>query len=232
MAALNFPSSPADGDKYQLNGIVYYWNATVGAWMTWVVQKPLDGNTSDTQLIFNDGGYSNGSYGMVFLKAANTVYFNNTAATVNASAGWFNGNAAFETQRSGNSYITTGTIITANITGNLGFSKVASVAIDVSNRTDAILLPMGTTAQRPTGANGMFRYNSTISRFEGYRDTAWGSLGGATGGGTDDAFYENTTTVTTDYTITTGKNAMTAGPVTINSGVTVTVPSGSVWTVV
>lgn len=55
---------------------------------------------------------------------------------------------------------------------------------------------------------------------------------GATGGGTDQVFYENDQTVTTDYTITTNKNAMTAGAITINSGVTVTVPSGSTWTIV
>ena len=52
------------------------------------------------------------------------------------------------------------------------------------------------------------------------------------GGGANKAFYENDTSVTTDYTITTGKNAMTAGPVTVNPGVTVTVPVGSYWTVV
>lgn len=56
--------------------------------------------------------------------------------------------------------------------------------------------------------------------------------GGATGGGTDKVFYENDTTVTTDYTITTNKNAVTAGPVTVNAGVTVTVPSGSAWVIV
>jgi len=51
--------------------------------------------------------------------------------------------------------------------------------------------------------------------------------GGATGTGADDVFYENTPTVTADYTLTTGKNAMTTGPLTINTGVTVTVPSGA-----
>jgi hypothetical protein len=56
--------------------------------------------------------------------------------------------------------------------------------------------------------------------------------GGATGAGQDDIFYENSQTVTTDYTITTGKNAMSAGPITINDGITVTVPDGSTWTVV
>lgn len=55
---------------------------------------------------------------------------------------------------------------------------------------------------------------------------------GAQGGGTDQVFFLNDTTVNTDYTITTGKNALTAGPVTIASGVTVTVPTGSVLTIV
>lgn len=61
---------------------------------------------------------------------------------------------------------------------------------------------------------------------------SWGTAGGAAGGGTDDIFYENSQTVTTNYTISTNKNAMTAGPVTINSGVTVTIPSGSSWVVI
>ena len=45
-------------------------------------------------------------------------------------------------------------------------------------------------------------------------------------------FYENGQNVTTNYTITNGKNAMSAGPITIDSGVTVTVGSGETWTVV
>ena len=53
-----------------------------------------------------------------------------------------------------------------------------------------------------------------------------------TGGGTDAVFVETQTTVSSNYTITTNRNAMSAGPVTINGGVTVTIPSGSVWTVV
>lgn len=56
--------------------------------------------------------------------------------------------------------------------------------------------------------------------------------GGATGGGSDEIFYENGQTVTTSYTIPSLKNAMSAGPITIDTGVTVTIPSGSVWTIV
>lgn len=54
---------------------------------------------------------------------------------------------------------------------------------------------------------------------------------GAKGGGTDKIFWENDTTVTTSYTISTNKNAVSAGPITIGTG-TVTVQNGSVWTVV
>ena len=49
---------------------------------------------------------------------------------------------------------------------------------------------------------------------------------GATGGGTDEVFFESDTNVTTNYTITSGKNAHTVSPV-IDSGKTVVVPSGS-----
>jgi hypothetical protein len=46
------------------------------------------------------------------------------------------------------------------------------------------------------------------------------------------AIIENAQTISANYTITSSKNAMSAGLVTINSGVTVTVPSGSTWTIV
>ena len=65
-----------------------------------------------------------------------------------------------------------------------------------------------------------------------YEDTGVNAAGGAQGGGGDRVFYENDTNVTADYTITAGKNAMSAGPITIDGGVTVTVPTGSEWTVV
>jgi hypothetical protein len=75
--------------------------------------------------------------------------------------------------------------------------------------------------------------NGYALKSDGAGNLSWGLAGGgATGGGTDDIFYENSQTVTTNYTISTNKNAMTAGPVSINSGVTVTVPSGSTWVVV
>jgi hypothetical protein len=95
-------------------------------------------------------------------------------------------------------------------------------------------LPVGTTGERPGSPNsGMIRFNSDLTAYEGYNGTGWLPIGGgAKGGGTDDVFYENGQTITTNYTITVGKNAVTAGPVTINSGVAVIIPSGSSWVVV
>jgi len=93
------------------------------------------------------------------------------------------------------------------------------------------------TSTNPTLTQGEVGFETNTGKFKiGDGSTAWNSLGyrggGATGGGTDDVFYENSKTVTANYTLSTNKNAMTAGPVTINSGITVTVPSGSNWVVV
>ena len=57
---------------------------------------------------------------------------------------------------------------------------------------------------------------------------SWGVAGGAN----DGMFWENNQTVTSNYTITNGKNAGSFGPITIQSGVTVTVGSGETWSVV
>ena len=52
------------------------------------------------------------------------------------------------------------------------------------------------------------------------------------GASTNTVFFENDTSVAVNYQITTGKNAMSAGPIAINAGIAVTVPSGSAWTIV
>ena len=99
--------------------------------------------------------------------------------------------------------------------------------------TAFVLIPKGTTAQRPVSpVDGEMRYNTDTAQFEGYANGAWGQLGGgATGAGGDEVFVENGVTVTADYTLTTGKNAESVGPITINTGITITVPSGQRWVV-
>jgi hypothetical protein len=65
-----------------------------------------------------------------------------------------------------------------------------------------------------------------------YRVGVWGQIGGgATGNGGDQVFIENSQVITASYQIPAGRNASTVSPITINSGVVVTVPSGSRWVV-
>ena len=100
--------------------------------------------------------------------------------------------------------------------------------------TGAVIVPTGITDDRPDPAtNGMIRYNSTTNQFEGRINGAWGGIGGgATGGGSDAVFIENGQNVTTDYSIPANTNAGSFGPITIDSGATVTVPASSNWTIV
>jgi len=122
---------------------------------------------------------------------------------------------------------------TLGVTGAVVLGNALTVAGQLTlNNTGAAKLSVGTTGQRPTAVTGMVRYNSTDNKFEGYGATAWGALGGgATGGGADQVFVENGQTVTTSYTLSTGFNAMSTGPITINSGIVVTVPTGARWVV-
>ena len=83
---------------------------------------------------------------------------------------------------------------------------------------------------------------STVSAGAGYALIAidesgslgWGRAGGAEGadGSNDEIFWENDQTITASYSISSGKNAGSFGPITIQSGVVVTVGSGETWTVV
>jgi len=132
-----------------------------------------------------------------------------------------------------NDWVTVGTLASTN----LGLASLAGATFTgdvILGTTTALELPDGTTGQRPgSPVNGMIRYNTTLTQFEGYKAGNWGAIGGgATGGGSDDVFYENGQTVTTSYVLTASKNAMSAGPITINSGATVTVGSGQSWVIV
>lgn len=99
------------------------------------------------------------------------------------------------------------------------------------------------------GANNTFYFDSVVTNLAGLTDvntanvtegkvlTADGSGGFrfdtiAKGGGNNAIFFENDVTITNDYTITTGKNAMTAGPIAIANNATVVIPVGSTWTIV
>lgn len=120
--------------------------------------------------------------------------------------------------------------------GNNGATTALSVAttgIVSLPTTGAVVVPVGTTAQQPTGQTGMLRFNSTTTSFEGYNGTAWSAVGGgATGGGTDQIFWQNGQTVNSSYTLPANINAGSFGPISIGASAVVTIPGTSSWTVV
>jgi hypothetical protein len=171
-----------------------------------------------------------------------------------------------------------------NINGTVGATTPATAAVTVLTASDdsaftstgAVQLSAGTTGQRPTGAAGKLRFNSTTTQFEGYNGSSWASVGGAaisndtttatdvfplfanaTSGtaltvftGNSKLLYKpstgelkssvlnasngivvNNQTVATSYAIASGENAMSVGPITVASGQSVTVASGSRWVV-
>jgi hypothetical protein len=120
----------------------------------------------------------------------------------------------------------------SSVTTGLSYSDVIN---------SAALLPAGVTNDRPVGPLvGQLRYNDTNSEFEGYMGTpnTWAYLSSmptgpvtAATGATNKIFYQNEQTVTANYTVGATTNAMSAGPITVAGGVTVTIAAGGSWAI-
>jgi hypothetical protein len=130
---------------------------------------------------------------------------------------------------------------TAAFTATTAYATAAQGALaDTANQpattvaktaaTGSAVIPTGTTGQQDgSPAAGYLRFNTTDTSFEGYDGSAWGSIGG---GATSDAIYENSATISENITIATGRNGMSTGPISVASGVTVTVSSGARYVVI
>jgi hypothetical protein len=277
--------------------IQLYYSTTASA-------VPLAANLVAGELALNtvDGKlYYKSSAGVVTLLASNAATTNVTSitfgttgltpSTATSGAVTVAGTLVVGNGGTGLTTITAGRILFGAGTSALGNS--ANLFFDSANNrlgvntatpavttelvgTDAMLIPKGTTGNRPTGVSGYLRFNTTTSEFEGYNGTAWASVGGAalsndtstatnvyplfanaTTGTASTLFtgnakllYKpstgefqasvpvalngivvNSQTVATSYTIAAGYSGMSAGPVTVASGQSVTVSSGSRWVV-
>jgi hypothetical protein len=251
-------------------------------------------NIVDGKLYYNDSGTVKLLASNASTTVVNTISFGTTGltpSTATSGAVTVAGTLVVGNGGTGLTTITAGRILFGAGTSALGNS--ASLFWDTANSrfgvntatpavtaalvgTDALLIPVGTTLQRPTGAAGYLRFNSTTGEFEGYNGTAWASVGGAAisndtttstniypisaaaTSGTASTVYTsnakflykpstgelqasemvatngllvNSTTVSASYTIQSGYNAYSVGPVTVASGQSVTVSSGQRWLV-
>jgi len=111
----------------------------------------------------------------------------------------------------------------------------AGVPSTITDERSVMGLRVGfwTTATRPATELPHVGYNLDEETFEGYDliTSSWGPIGGG-GNVADDCIQPNFSTISNNYTFETNYNGVSAGPITIADGVTVTVPSGSAWSIV
>ena len=282
----SFTPSPSSGNLYlKWTGSAFTWDAPSGS-------GDVSGPTSSTAdgLVAFDGTsgkiikaagtvtVAQGGTGLTTFGSALQVLRVNAGATALEYATVVTNPAGSNTEIQFNNSNAFGA--SANLTWNgsiLSTTGFAASSDSIFSSTGALTISKGTTAQRPTAASGMLRFNTDTTEFEGYNGTAWASVGGAsisndTSTATDlypifvsatsgtastvktgnanllykpstgelkaqemvaiNSLFVGAATVATSYTIPNNYNAMSPGPTTVGSGITVTVPSGSTWTIV
>ena len=117
-------------------------------------------------------------------------------------------------------------------TGTAAIATTVTVADESSDTTCFPLFATAATGNLAPKSGSNLAFNSsngtlTATAFSGDGSALTGISAGATGAGGDEVFVETGQTVTTSYTLSTNKNAITVSP-TINSGVTITVTSGAI----
>ncbi|HEY0902088.1 MAG TPA: tail fiber domain-containing protein, partial [Micavibrio sp.] len=168
----------------------------IGDFNTSVGYAALQNNTSDANVALgyralrsNTSGASNVAIGYMAMDA-------HTTGSDNIAIGYMTS----VSNPAGNYQLNIGNLITGTL--NAGLMQI--------NGTGALTLPVGTTANRPTGATGMLRYNSTTGKFEGYQAGAWQDI--LTGAAT--STFLSLTDTPSSYTAQGGKF------VRVNSGAT------------
>ena len=166
----------------------------------------------------------------IAVPAGKSAFVYNTGVNVVDALNYFAGEVAATSITASGNLTVDGNTTLGNASGDTITLNASTASIPNNiyfSGTGTVRLPNGTTGQRPTPAAGMIRYNTSTATFEGY-STNWGGIGGASAGG---VIYENNLTISENYTLTTNKNGMSVGPITIDSGYSVTVPAGQRWVI-
>ena len=159
---------------------------------------------ADLSVLFQtSNGTIDGGSGLTYNPGGDSLSVNGNFINLNT----FRGAGGQVTLTNGNNSGTTHVQVTDDI-------ELKAAGVVTCSNTKALVVPVGTTAQRPTPAAGMFRYNTTEGKFEGYT-TEWGEIGG--GGGLTTAAHvaNNANTVTLDLTAAVDHKVTATGICTI-----------------
>jgi hypothetical protein len=228
-AAANPSASNLASGELAINitdGKLYYKdNSSAVQVIGWKTTPTTAGGTGLTTYATGDLIYASATNTLSKLAAGTNGQVLTLAGGVPTWAANTGGVTSFQTSLSGltPSTSSTGAITLAGTlglgSGGTGFTTYATGDLIYASATN-------TLSKLAAGTNG---YVLTLAAGV----PSWAvATSGATGGGSDQVFFVNGQTVTTNYTIPSGKNAMSGGPITVSSGIVVTVPSGSKWTVV
>ena len=189
LLASNAGSSPVTSFQTSLGGLTPS-TATTGVVTLAGTLNTSSGGTGLTSYTAGDLSYYASGTALTKLAIGVAGYFLSSSGTApqwSQTLGVANGGTGLNTVTAGRILYGAGTSALGN-SANLFWDSsnnrlgvgTSSPAVTVAiSATDAILLPVGTTGQRPTGATGYLRFNTTTAAFEGYNGTSWTSVGGA-----------------------------------------------------
>lgn len=104
--------------------------------------------------------------------------------------------------------------------------SIANADINITPNGAGSVVIDGLSYPQSDGTNGQ------VLTTNGTGTLSFTTVSGGGGGNTTNVGWENNATISQDYTITTNNNMVSAGPVTVDTGYSVTVPSGSRWVIV
>jgi hypothetical protein len=207
------------------NGDVLVYNSASALWNNAPTVSSLSGTANQVNV--------SASTGLITLSLPSTINVNTSGSAAKlttsrtiALSGDISGSAAFDGSASaGISTTLANSGVSASTYGSA--SAIPVLVVDEKGRITSASVAGVEGLPDQTGNEG--KYLTTDGT-----EASWEEVGGggAKGGGTDEIFWENGQSITTNYTITSQKNAGTFGPVEIDSGVTVEIPAGSVWVIV
>ena len=225
----NISGNSATATKFatarNINGVAFDGTAAISINNPAVATFNSSGTGSTSGITFNGGTATTISY--------NTIGAPSTTGA-NASGTWGINVSGYAGSLSTTSWRVVETATDLKFTDSSGNSKLTLDLTDGAAilSTGSLTIPVGTEVQRPAGAAGKIRFNSTLSSYEGHNGTRWASIGGgATGGGSDAIFNLNGQVVTESFSIPSGNNASSIAPITVYSSAVVTIPNGSRWLV-
>src|SRR6056300_1669907 len=132
-------------------------------------------NTGDLGIIMTRHGASNSNVAMFYDESVDVLKMGYTLNGANDTTIELDSNAlALSIQ--GNIEVGTANFFVNTTTSNVGIGTTNPRATLDIKATDALIVPNGTTDERPTGIEGMFRYNSTTNYFEMYINSGWMSV--------------------------------------------------------